>query len=78
MDETSKARHVVHLHDGRMNHLIDIRTKYAHTVGACPSDAGVAVLGALDEAIAKEAERFIRAYRALGNERLAEIRKVCA
>lgn len=76
MGDLSKASMLKNLHGTRVLHLIEMRNKLTITLRDNATDDGMATLEMFDAALKQETDRFLRAFRAVGNENIAAAKKV--
>ncbi|WVH07445.1 hypothetical protein [Pseudomonas phage vB_PaP_HN01] len=76
MGDLSKASMLKNLHGTRVLHLIEMRNKLTITLRDNATDDGMATLEMFDAALKQETDRFLRAFRAVGNENIAATKKV--
>ncbi|QKE55111.1 hypothetical protein PP758_gp40 [Pseudomonas phage PAP02] len=75
MGDLSKACMLKNMHVTRVLHLIEMRNKLTNTLRDNATDDGMATLEMFDAALKQETDRFLRAFRAVGNENINEIKK---
>jgi len=75
MGETSKACMLKNMHLNRVLSLIEMRNKLTNTIRDSATEDGLSVLEMFDASLKQETERFLRAFRAVGNENINSIKK---
>ncbi|QWT71824.1 hypothetical protein [Pseudomonas phage vB_Pae-PA14] len=76
MGDLSKASMLKNLHVTRVLSLIEMRNKLTNTLRDNATDDGMATLEMFDAALKQETDRFLRAFRAVGNENIAAAKQV--